>query len=422
VSYYAGCFAESAVTEDEAELRAKALRAEKTRRMLAGDATPTLSPDEADAVIAAAETDPVLIGDPYDRVLAAARRLDPQGSRRLTVLEIREAAGVGAMAVKQVRERARANGDWLAGWDGGWTDLPGRPRPQQAAPATPGDDRDRDRDRPRSCPKCYRPLVGLRDRCEVCDPEPILDVLRRERGMLTTTSKAKPAPAFATEFKPPPRKPKADPPPTSAAKPTTGPDSLRGAARRVYDTFQALAPGGCRAVRQAEVADRLNITAQAVGQQVKKLQEAGLWLEDWDATFAPRKPRAPKPIEPPTAKPAASEPEPSSHPEIPDSSTPPPDSPAARSIEAHATKHRVTADERRARERDADRATPVACEVTARKAAPEAATEPAATSGWKARAIELHEAVLAVVRVLPDDVGLTAEVLNAIDAILGERV
>ncbi len=301
-----------------------------------------------------------------------------------------------------------------------------------------------DDDRPRSCPKCYRPLVGLRDRCEVCDPEPILDVLRKERGMLTTTSKAKPAPAFAVEFKPPPRKPKSDTPLTSAAKPTTGPDSLRGAARRVYDTFQALAPGGCRAVRQAEVADRLNITAQAVGQQVKKLQDAGLWLKDWDATFAPRKPRAPKPIEPPTVKPAkASEPEPSSRPEIPDSSTPPPDSPAARSLAAHATKHRVTADERRARERDADRATPVACEVTARESdaepqsvvvdeAPEVtpdvwsalakSSSPSSGPPWKQQALAYQEAVANVIRSLPNDRESAVRLLAEVRAMLEGRV
>ena len=98
-------------------------------------------------------------------------------------------------------------------------------------------------------------------------------------------------PAAARPKEPPAMKPagpprsKPGPKPKGEERPTTGLEALTAATRRVYDVFQELAPDGCRPVRQAEVADRLNVTCPAVAQHVQKMRAAGVYLDGWTASY-----------------------------------------------------------------------------------------------------------------------------------------
>lgn len=496
MSYHAGCFAESAVEPSEVALRARAIQAEKSRRLLEGDTTLTLSPAEMDAAIEAAEFDPSEAADPYDRVLAAAKRLDPQGTRRLTVLELREASGLGAMAVKGVRVMARSRGEWLPGWDGGPSALYGT------------------RAELRHCPTCSRPC-DRDDRCPKCDPKPIRDVLRRELKMQTTTTreKTRSSPAFKVEWGTP-KRPKAEPPEPAGPDPA----SLSPKTRRVYDEFERrapggsgpvsydeirevlglsrtgltshiakiraaklfkprwtpsqhstkpkpkrekapagattpveqkvldfcnrVAPGGCRPVPLLDIAAAIGVKhASTAFKVVARLRKKNLWLAGWTGTRGQRARigdvaiAEPPPADEPTdvgledevleaveVEPETFEPEPT-YPQRPIvisedfleaaeiKPSPPPDSPAAKSLTAHATKHRVTAEERRLREAHAEREIPVACEVRAAAGMP-------APSSWRTRAIELYRTVRRVLEALPDDEAQAWEVLRHVEKLM----
>ena len=233
-------------------------------------------------------------------------------------------------------------------------------------------------------------------------------------------------PAAARPKEPPAMKPagpprsKPGPKPKGEERPTTGLEALTAATRRVYDVFQELAPDGCRPVRQAEVADRLNVTCPAVAQHVQKMRAAGVYLDGWTAAYwGARSIEARPKADPAAATPAEQSvldacerlapggsrplphaeiaeslgvtksavgylvrslrrknlyregwviqhgykltrprpPKPAVNADTPEPTPvppPPPDSPATRSLEAHATKHRITAEERRTRERDAE--------------------------------------------------------------------
>lgn len=495
MSYHAGCFTGSVVDVSEVELRRRAIQAEKSRRLIEGDATPTLDPSEMDAAIEAAELDPAKAVDPYDRVMSAARALDPEGKRRLTVLELREASGLGSMAVKTVRQMARGRGEWLPGWDGGPSALYGT------------------RAEVRHCPTCSRPC-DRKDRCPKCDPEPIRDVLKRELTAMQTTARERPrpSPAFKNEWGTPRRPRQEDAPGPGPELGSPDPELLSPETRRVYDEFERRAPGGSGPVSYDEIREVLGLSksglqfhitkiraaklfkprwtpsrhstkrraeperaepkpepqpeprrekssagtltpaeqkaldycnrgapggcrpvpllelAQAIGVKgasaahkvVTKLRKKGLWLPGWTGVRGHRArigevaaPALGPPVEdqadvgaqddaPEVAEiePAAAEPD-----------APPPDSPAARSLEAHATKHRITADERRLREANADRTTPVACEVRA-------AVETPTPSSWRTRAIELYRSVRRVLESLPDDEAQAWEVLRHVEKLM----
>lgn len=190
----------------------------------------------------------------------------------------------------------------------------------------------------------------------------------------------------------------------SGAEPKRTPttlDELQPAVRKIHDTFERLSPGGCRPVRQSEVCAELGISPTHVCKAVSLLRAAGLFRPEWESVgkHVPKKP--------PTEKPANPSAAPKSSP------APPPDSPAARGLVAHASKSRITPEERRLRERDADRSTPVACEMAAASITATPQPEPAAAMPpWKRRALSLHDHLTALFRALPEDLELARTVLH----------